>query len=147
MYKKNKRIAALLVCALVLLLCGSAFADDGTIHISSADDLILLARNCTLNTWSQDKTVELDADVSLDGVDFAPIPSFGGTFNGNGHTISGLTISGKYSTAGLFAELQESAVVKNLNVSGTRTKKQTLVIWWNFIGVVDIPQQEQKETA
>ena len=120
MYKKNKGItAALLVCALVLLLCASAFADDGTIHISSADDLVLLARNCTLDTWSQDKTVELDADVSLDGVDFAPIPSFGGTFNGNGHTISGLTISGKYSTAGLFAELQESAVVKNLNVSGT----------------------------
>lgn len=26
-------------------------------------------------------------------------------------------------------------------------KKQTLVIWWSFIGVVDIPQQEQKETA
>ena len=120
MYKKNKGItAALLVCALVLLLCASAFADDGTIHISSADDLVILARNCTLDTWSQDKTVELDADVSLDGVDFAPIPSFGGTFNGNGHTISGLTISGKYSTAGLFAELQESAVVKNLNVSGT----------------------------
>ena len=143
MYKKNKSIAAaLLVCALVLLLCTSAFADDGTIHISSADDLVLLARNCTLDTWSQDKTVELDADVSLDGVDFAPIPSFGGTFNGNGHTISALTISGKYSTAGLFAELQESAVVKNLNVPGTRTKKQTLVIWWNFIGVADIPQQE-----
>ena len=143
MYKKNKRIAAaLLVCAFALRLCPSAFADDGAIHISSEDDLILLARNCTLDTWSQDKTVELDADVSLDGVNFAPIPSFGGTFNGNGHTISGLTISGKYSMAGLFAELQESAVVKNLNVPGTRTKKQTLVIWWNFIGVVDIPQQE-----
>ena len=120
MYKKNKRItAALLVCAFALLLCGSAFADDGAIHISSADDLILLAQNCTLDTWSQDKTVELDADISLDGVNFTPIPSFGGTFSGNGHTISGLAISGKYSTAGLFAELQEGAVVKNLNVSGS----------------------------
>ena len=35
-------------------------------------------------------------------------------------------------------------------VSGTRTKKQTIVIWWNFIGAVDIPDEipeKQKKTA
>ena len=43
--------------------------------------------------------------------------------------------------------VEKIEVKKPEKVPGTRTKKQTLVIWWNFIGVVDIPQQEQKETA
>ena len=40
-------------------------------------------------------------------------------------------------------------VKKPEKVPGTRTKKQTLVIWWNFIGAVDIPEEqtEQRETA
>lgn len=34
-------------------------------------------------------------------------------------------------------------------IPGTRAKKQTLVIWWNYIGVVDIPDwhEAQRETA
>lgn len=35
-------------------------------------------------------------------------------------------------------------------VPGTRTKKQTIIIWWNFIGAVDIPDESlgrQKKTA
>lgn len=43
--------------------------------------------------------------------------------------------------------VEKIEVKKPEKVPGTRTKKQTLVIWCNFIGVVDIPQQEQKETA
>ena len=43
--------------------------------------------------------------------------------------------------------VEKIEVKKPEKVPGTRAKKQTLVIWWNFIGVVDIPQQEQKETA
>lgn len=43
--------------------------------------------------------------------------------------------------------VEKIEVKKPEKVPGTRTKKQALVIWWNFIGVVDIPQQEQKETA
>ena len=43
--------------------------------------------------------------------------------------------------------VEKIEVKKPEKIPGTRTKKQTLVIWWSFIGVVDIPQQEQKETA
>ena len=50
-----------------------------------------------------------------------PIPTFGGTFNGNGHTISGLSITQSVSPAGLFGVLQKDAVIKNLNVEGTVT--------------------------
>lgn len=128
--KKMKRnnlqriIAAALAAVLLLSLCTAALAangeeSDGAIHIKTVDDLIAFSKDCTLDTWSRGKTVELDADLSLDGVDFTPIPSFGGTFHGNGHTISGFQLSGKLSTADLFRTVQESGTVENLSVLGT----------------------------
>lgn len=125
--KRNnvRRIASAALAAVLLLsLCTAALAangeeSDGALHIKTVDDLIAFSKDCTLDTWSQGKTVELDADLSLDGVDFTPIPSFGGTFHGNGHTISGFQLSGKLSTAGLFRTVQESGTVENLLVLGT----------------------------
>ena len=38
--------------------------------------------------------------------------------------------------------VEKIEVKKPKKVPSTRTKKQTLIIWWNFIGVVDIQQQE-----
>ena len=119
MNKTIRRMLSVLLAAAVMLSFASPAFADGAVHIKTADDLVSLAQSCTLDTWSQGVTVELDADISLDGVDFTPIPSFGGDFDGNGHTISGLNISGKYSRAGLFAEIQEGGSVSNLNVSGT----------------------------
>lgn len=45
--------------------------------------------------------------------------------------------------------VEKIEVKKPEKVPGTRTKKQTLVIWWNYIGVVEIPEEmaELKETA
>lgn len=110
--------SALLALILAVSLAAPAFADDA-IHISTADELMSLAASCVSDTWSQGKTVELDGDISLDGVDFTPIPYFNGTFNGNGHTVSGLDLNGRYSRAGLFGVIGESGKVKSLNVSGT----------------------------
>ena len=114
-------IALLLLATLLLGLCPSVFADDTAIvtHIKTVEDLNRLAENCRLDSWSQGRTVSLDADIALDGADFSGIPSFGGTFQGNGHTISGLSLSGKASFAGLFRTIQETGTVKNLNVSGS----------------------------
>ena len=114
-------IAGLLVIALVLSFVVPVFAAEtgDTVFIRSAEDLIVFAKNCTLDTWSQGKTVELQEDISLNDVDFEPIPTFGGTFNGNGHAISGLEIVDSVTPAGLFSQLQREAVVQNLHVSGT----------------------------
>ena len=97
-----------------------AFAADApaVIYINSAEDLLLLAKKCSLDTWSQDKTVVLNADLSLAGAGFAPIPTFGGIFDGGGHSITGLALSASVSPAGLFGFLQPGAVVRELNVSG-----------------------------
>ena len=46
---------------------------EETIHIASAEDLLGLAASCMLDTWSQNKRVILDCDISLEGVDLSLI--------------------------------------------------------------------------
>lgn len=89
-----------------------------TIYIDTEQDLLDFAKKCTLDTWSLGKEVVLRADISLANIDFLPIPVFAGVFDGNGHQITGIDIGGKMSPAGLFGVVQESAVIKNLNISG-----------------------------
>lgn len=90
-----------------------------TIYIQEIQDLQELAQNCALDTWSVDKTVILQNDLDLTGIAFEPIPTFGGLFDGNGHTISGLCIEQSIAPTGLFGTLQESGIIQNLNVTGT----------------------------
>ena len=118
----KKLLSLLLVLSLLLALPMTALAAEGdekTISVSSAEDLLTLSESCKLDTWSEGVTVELEADVSLEGVAFSPIASFGGTFHGNGHTISGLSLSEGLSLAGLFQRVQKDARIEDLNVSGT----------------------------
>ena len=118
----KKLLSLLLVLSLLLALPVTALAAEGdekTISVSSAEDLLTLSESCKLDTWSDGLTVELEADVSLEGVAFSPIASFGGTFHGNGHTISGLSLSEGLSLAGLFQRVQKDARIEDLNVSGT----------------------------
>ncbi len=96
-----------------------ANGDGGVIVIRTAEDLVRLSKNCSLDTWSQGKTVRLEADIDLRGADFSPIPTFGGTFEGSGHTIYSLSLTEGASYQGLFRYVQEGAVVRDLHVSGT----------------------------
>ena len=58
------------------------------IYIGSVDDFLSFANNCKLDTWSVNKRVILTEDISLLGKNFDFVPSFGGVFDGQGHTIS-----------------------------------------------------------
>lgn len=123
MRNRSIRLSALAMVAVLLLslvLPGAALAaETDTISIRTARDLAALSQKCWLNTWSRGKTVVLEADIDLSGVDFSPIPTFGGTFEGNGHTISGLSLSEGTSYQGLFRYVQAGAVVRDLHVTGT----------------------------
>lgn len=117
-----KQILSLLLVLNFCIFCTvPAFAaeDTDTIRIYTAEDLIDFAKQCSLDTWSQGKLVSLERDISLENTDFLPIPSFGGTFDGNGHTIRDMEIPASVSPAGLFGQLQENGTIKNLNVTGT----------------------------
>lgn len=70
-------------------------------------------------------TLYLAGDIALTGT-WAPVGStatyvgdfFAGTFDGCGHTISGLNVQGSKVNQGLFAAINK-ATIRNLNVSGT----------------------------
>ena len=117
--KQIQRGAALLtVLALLCTLTLPAAAASDTVTIATVQDLIDFSKQCTRDTWSQGITVELTADLDLSGSDFTPVPIFQGTFQGNGHTISGFSFEKKGSKAGLFRTLTASAVVEDLTVEG-----------------------------
>lgn len=126
MRNKGKRTAAAILAVLLILsMLGSsvlmAAAAETNITISSVEDLESFVKNCALDSWSQGKTVTLTADLDLTDSDFTPIPTFGGTFDGGGHTISGLSLTADGSCQGLFRYVQEGAVVRNLKVEGSVT--------------------------
>lgn len=126
---KRKLIVILLTAALLMSLPLPALAEEEnadlpireTIVLETADDLFAFARSCVLDSWSRDKQVVLKSDISLDNAEFMPIPTFGGTFDGGGHSITGLNITQRVTPGGLFGNLQTTAVVKNLTVRGTVT--------------------------
>lgn len=89
------------------------------IYISSVDDFLSFANNCKLDTWSVNKRVVLTEDISLLGKNFDFVPSFGGVFDGQGHTISEYNVSDGLSHVGLFAEVQKTGIIANLSVSGS----------------------------
>ncbi|MBD5128927.1 MAG: apolipoprotein A1/A4/E family protein [Ruminococcaceae bacterium] len=117
-----EKLTSLIAAAgMFISLTVPAFAQapqNDSVTISSAEEFIDFAKSCSLDKWSHGKTVTLTADISLLGVEFTPVPIFGGTFDGGGHTISGLRIDETGSHQGLFRYLEKSAVVRELNVVG-----------------------------
>lgn len=95
---------------------GSGTADD-PYQIAAADDLIALGET----PEDYNKHFILTADIDLAGHVFykAVIASFTGVFDGNGHTISHLTIidGSNRGSVGLFGQLASEAEVKNLELA------------------------------
>lgn len=98
-----------------------------TYYISTAAQLRALADMTdsekdrdTYNGLSE-KTINLTNDIDLNGKEWTPIGTdwFGGTFNGNGHTISNLceTVANDSCLYGLFG--YTNGTIINLNVSGS----------------------------
>lgn len=119
--------AALLALCLVLALTLPVFAegessadttDKETYHIGTMDELLQLADYCRLDSWSENRTVMLDADLELTGSGFSGIPSFSGVFLGQGHVISGLSLVNDGSVVGFFRYVQKGANVRDLVVRG-----------------------------
>lgn len=100
-------------------LTGSGTKDDPYL-IGSAEELASLGGRSFSG-----KSYRLTQDIDMEDVPMQPIKEFAdGTFDGDGHTISNLTISAASGNAGLFAETNSSTVFKNIilhNVSVTLT--------------------------
>ena len=122
-----RRLAAgFTAIALLVSFALPVFAEDAeplpeekpAVHITTVDELLQLAKDCSLDTYSTHRTVLLDADLDLVGQGFAGIPIFNGTFDGQGHTISNLNLVQDGSVVGFFRYLESDAVVQNLTLQG-----------------------------
>lgn len=75
-----------------------------------------------VNENFKDWTLSLESDIDLAGVNWIPIGqrnNFAGTFNGNNHAITGLSVVVATGYAGLFGNL--TGTVKNVQVTGSVT--------------------------
>lgn len=111
---------------------GFTFNDAGNYYeISSADDLITFANYVNNRNRCTGLTFKLTNDIDLSAIEnFTPIGyvsssdsyPFAGTFDGDNHTISNLTISTSYYQAGLFGYVSGGTVqnvkLVNANVTG-----------------------------
>ena len=87
-----------------------------TLSIASEAEMALLSKNAS--TYA-DYTVTLTADINLKDYFWTPIAGFNGTFDGQGHTISGVMINNSSSNQGLFGVLGKSAKVRNLVIANS----------------------------
>ena len=110
----KKRILSLLMSfvMLVSLLPASVrAAETVTEEISSAAELAALGGKNLLG-----KSYRLTDDIDMTGVSMSPIVKlYDGTFDGNGHTISNLTLSGS-DNVGLFSELSSYVTITGLTL-------------------------------
>ena len=116
-----RAIALFMAGVLLLGIVSMVFADENenVLTITNVQEFLEFAENCRLDSYSVGLVVQLTADIDLTGQNFNGIPIFCGEFYGNGHTISGLSITATGSNQGLFRYLTETALVNGLTVSGT----------------------------
>ncbi|MDD6812605.1 MAG: hypothetical protein PUD93_12260 [Lachnospiraceae bacterium] len=141
--KMITRIASLLSVAILLTVsvpmpvayAEEAMEETEMVLIETADDFLEFAQNCTIDSWSVNKVVELQTDISLAGEKFEPIPVFAGTFNGNGHTISGVYLTGSGYADGFFRYVTQTGIIQDLTVKGAISSENEKTCTGGLCGV------------
>ena len=102
---------------------GYIIEDDGSYTVYNADGLMNIAE--LVNGGKTDINITLDKNIDLTGKAWTPIGtdydnSYKGTFDGGGHTITGLTFTTNDEYAGLFGWLNRAGTVKNVVMEGVQ---------------------------
>ena len=102
---------------------GYTIEDDGSYTVTSANGLMNIAE--LVNGGKTDINITLTADIDLTSKNWTPIGtsfdnSYKGTFDGGGHTITGLTFTTNDEYAGLFGYLNRAGTVKNVVMEGVQ---------------------------
>lgn len=102
------------------------YTDDGqgNYTVTSADGLKNIAKLVN-EQWNLGINITLTADIDLSGIDWTPIGidynhQYKGTFNGGGHTITGLTVTTSDQYAGLFGYIGSGGTVKDVTLEGVQ---------------------------
>ena len=135
------------VCFLLLGVCLLVFsvfalksnAEPTVVEIGTKEQLIKFQQDIQNKVIPSDTDAKLTADIDLSSAVWTPIHVsavasmdmlYTGTFDGNGHTISGLkniaSINiGEHNIWGFILFLGEDGVLKNLTISGNISEKET----------------------
>ena len=100
---------------------GYTIESNGSYTVYNADGLMNVAE--LVNGGKTDINITLDKNIDLTGKDWTPIGTdydnlYKGTFDGGGHTITGLTVTTNDRFVGLFGRLGEAGTVKNVVMEG-----------------------------
>ena len=100
---------------------GYTIESDGSYTVTSADGLMNVAE--LVNGGKTDINITLDKNIDLTGKGWTPIGtsfdnSYKGTFDGGGHTITGLAVTTNDQFVGLFGYLNRVGMVKNVVMEG-----------------------------
>ena len=98
-------------------------SNTNTYTVYNADGLMNVAE--LVNGGKTDINITLEKNIDLTGKDWTPIGtdydnSYKGTFDGGGHTITGLTFTTNDEFAGLFGWLNRAGTVKNVVMEGVQ---------------------------
>ena len=145
MHKGSTRFLSLALTLVMLLglLPGTALAAEGILSgDGTADSPYLIAdeadlkafRDMVNETVSSDAYAKLTEDIDLKGEAWTPIApnsgyvteAYAGVFDGDGHTISGLSVNATATNQGLFGVIN-GATVKNLTVKGSVVSSKAYV--------------------
>ena len=96
------------------------YTDDGqgNYTVTSAEGLKNIAKLVN-EEWKLGINITLTNNIDLTGIDWTPIGidynhQYTGTFDGGGHTITGLAVTGSDQYAGLFGRIGSGGTVKNV---------------------------------
>ena len=100
---------------------GYTIESNGSYTVYNADGLLNVAK--LVNGGKTDINITLDKNIDLTGKGWTPIGtsfdnSYKGTFDGGGHTITGLTVTTNDQFVGLFGYLNRAGTVKNVVMEG-----------------------------
>ena len=98
-------------------------SNTNTYTVYNANGLMNIAE--LVNGGKSDINITIETDIDLTGKDWTPIGtdydnSYKGTFDGGGHTITGLTFTTNDKYAGLFGWLNKAGTVKNVVMEGVQ---------------------------
>ena len=119
--KRNKWlsrvVSGLLAAVLVLSLCPAVSAAEGRVSIGTLEELTAFAQRCASDRYSEGLEAVLTADIDAGGTAVS-IPIFLGSFDGQGHKITGLRLEESNSVYGLFSRIEAGGTVQNLTIEG-----------------------------
>ena len=122
---------------------GYTVSEDGKTYTVYTDEGLRNVAKLVNEEWKLDINITLTGDIDLTGIDWTPIGKgynhqYTGTFDGNGKTITGLTVTGSDRYTGLFGFIK--GTVKNVVLTEINITSGTFVggvAGWSFGGNIE----------